>query len=156
MSADDSLIASLVCLVVDDNDQDRDLLTTTLKTIGVKQVMTAANGSEAFTTLVTAAKQRPVDLVLCDIRMPKGNGLQLLHALRMGSLKPMRPDATFILATAVPNTEIVGVAALLDANGFVVKPVAPEKMKAVVLKARRTVFPMVPERYAQVRIPEGL
>ena len=149
----DAQFAPLHCLVVDDTLHCRDLLTTTLRTIGVKQVIAAANGSEAFKLL--AAQTRPIDLVLCDIRMPSGNGLQLLQAIRTGAIKSVRMDATFILATAFPTAEAVKVASSLDAHGFVVKPVVPEKLQAVVLKARRTNFPVTPDRYSKVSVPGG-
>ena len=145
--------APLHCLVVDDTVHCRDLLTTTLKTIGVKNVLVANNGSEAFKVL--AAATRPIDLVLCDIRMPNGNGLQLLQAIRTGTIKNVRMDATFIFATAYPTADSVKVASSLDAHGFVVKPVVPEKLQAVVLKARRTTFPATPGRYSQVSVPGG-
>ncbi len=147
----EALIAPLNCFVVDDTLHDRDLLVTTLKTIGVKHVITAGNGSEAFQALAAATK--PADLVLCDIRMPNGNGLQLLHAIRNGAIKNVRMDASFILVTAHPTAEAVKIASSLDAHGFVVKPVLPEKLSAVVLKARRTTFPVTPGRYAKVSVP---
>src|SRR5262249_17812776 len=110
-----------------------------------------STGSEAFDILSKA--KRPIDIVLSDIHLPTGNGLQLLHALRTGLIKTMRINSTFILTTAAPTAESVKTAASLDANGFVVKPVVPEKLEAAILKARRTVFPAVPARYASVPVP---
>lgn len=154
MSVIDDQISPLHCLVVDDDKFARELLTTTLKTLGVKQVMSAATGSEAFEMLAKAP--RTVDLVLSDVRMPEGNGLQLLHALRTGLIKSMRVNATFVLATASPTTEAVKTASSLDANGFVVKPVMPDKLQAAILKARRTIFPPMPARYSEVSVPAEL
>src|SRR5579864_3048243 len=118
MSTLENQITALLCLVVDDDTFSRELLTTSLKTVGVKQVLSASCGSEAFEIL--AATKRPIDVVLSDIHMPKGNGLQLLHALRSGLIKSMRVNATFVLTTSSPTTETVKTASSLDANGFVV------------------------------------
>jgi DNA-binding NarL/FixJ family response regulator len=88
--------------------------------------------------------------------MPKGNGLQLLHALRSGRIKTMRVNSTFMLATSSPTAEAVKAASSLDANGFVIKPVMPDKLQTAILKARRIVFPAVPARYAEVAVPSEL
>ncbi len=154
MSVSESQLASLLCLVVDDEPSARDLLTATLMTVGVRRVISASSGSEAFDML--AASPRPIDIVLSDIRMPNGNGLQLLQALRTGKIKTMRLNATFVLTTALPTPDTVKVASALDANGYVVKPFIPAKLEASLLKARRTVFPALPARYIQVTVPADL
>jgi CheY-like chemotaxis protein len=151
MSVRESLIESLVCLLVDDDQHQRAVLRAGLMAVGIKEILMASNGSEAFNIL--SSGKRPIDLVMSDIRLPTGNGLQLLHALRTGQIKGMRINATFILTTSTPTTESVKVASSLDANGYVVKPVVPEKLEAAILKARRTVFPAVPSRYASIPVP---
>jgi CheY-like chemotaxis protein len=105
--------------------------------------------------MLTTSK-RTIDLILCDIRMPNGNGIQLLQALRTGRIKGMRINATFVLTTTAPTAETVKFASSLDANGYVIKPVFPDKLQAALLKARRTVFPPDPARYADVTVPSDL
>ena len=151
MSVRESLIESLLCLVVDDDSHQLGVLKAGLMALGIKEILTASNGSEAFDIL--SKSKRPVDLVLSDIHLPTGNGLQLLHALRTGLIKGMRINSTFILTTSTPTAEAVKTASSLDANGFVVKPVVPDKLEAAILKARRTVFPAVPARYASIPVP---
>ena len=143
MSVADNQLASLYCLVVEDDAFARDLLVTTLKSLGVKDVLTAASGSAAFEAMNIS--KRKIDVVLADIRMPSGNGLQLLKALRSGVIK-----------TAFPSAGAVKIASSLDANGFIVKPFVPEKLETSLLKARRTVFPAIPSRYAEVTVPAEL
>ena len=152
MNTAPSPLAPLSCLVVDDQPLSLDLLTACLKTLGVMQISSAANGSEAFSMLASAT--RPLDIILSDIQMPHGNGLQLLQAIRTGQIKKIRLDATVVLTTATPTPETIKAASSLDANGYFVKAPMPDKLQAVLLKARRIVFPASPERYALVAIPE--
>lgn len=118
------------------------------------QISSASNGSEAFSILASAT--RPLDIILSDIQMPHGNGLQLLQAIRTGQIKKMRLDSTVVLTTATPTPETIKAASSLDANGYFVKAAMPEKLQAVLIKARRIVFPASPERYAQVAVPNEI
>jgi two-component SAPR family response regulator len=61
-----------------------------------------------------------------------------------------------MLATSTPTAEAVKTASSLDANGFVIKPVMPDKLQTAILKARRTIFPAVPARYEKVVVPADL
>ena len=45
---------------------------------------------------------QPLDMILAEVRIPDGNGLQLLQAIRCGQAKCMRPNSTFVLTTAAP------------------------------------------------------
>ena len=56
MNTAPSPLAPLSCLVVDDQPSSRDVVTACLKALGVTQISFAANGSEAFTILNTAAR----------------------------------------------------------------------------------------------------
>ena len=64
-------------LVVDDDENNRDVLSRVLQSKGYG-VVTAASGPEALA--VVAAQ--PVDLVLLDIMMPEVSGLDVLKSLR--------------------------------------------------------------------------
>jgi CheY-like chemotaxis protein len=154
MRAIEEALLQLVCLVVDDSPECRSNLVANLKGVGAKEVLSAASGSEALNLLNLLG--RPVDLILSDIRMPSGNGLQLLRALRAGEIQGMRMNATFVLATAYPQVGLIQTAASLDANGFVVKPVDPVKFEAALLKARRIIFPPNPAKAAEIYVPSEL
>jgi CheY-like chemotaxis protein len=151
MLAVEEALLQLVYLVVDDQEESRGELAANLRAVGAKQILSAANGAEAVAVMKTLS--RPVDLILSDIRMPDGNGLQLLQALRTGHIKGMRMNATFVLTTAFPEIGVIQTASSLDANGFVVKPVNPLKFEAVLLKARRTIFPPNPVQHAEIFVP---
>jgi DNA-binding NtrC family response regulator len=150
----DEILTQLVCLVVDDDPDCRDKLTASLKAVGMREVISAGSGSEALNML--KAPPRPIDLVLADVRMPAGNGLQLLQVIRAGQVKSMRMNSTVLLVTAAPTVGLIQTASALDANGFVAKPVDKDKLAPVIMKARRTLFPPNPGKHATVYVPDEL
>jgi DNA-binding NtrC family response regulator len=93
--------AGLKILLVDD-EPDFNLLVAEALTDAGHQVATAANGEEAL-SLVTSEL---FDVMVCDIRLPKLDGLSLFRRTRQES-----PDTTVILMTAY--------AAIQDAVGAV-------------------------------------
>ncbi len=146
-------IGDLHILIVDDDTVFLDLLQALLQSMGVTAITRADSGMDAFGKL--AAIDRVVDCVLCDYTMAKGNGLQLLQAIRMGKIKFFRPDACFILLTASGEPKVVATAAELDVSGYLVKPVTPEKLRVAVTKARARSFRIDIPKYGNVAIPEA-
>jgi CheY-like chemotaxis protein len=151
MRAVEEALLQIVCLVVDDSEECRSTLVANLKGVGAKEVLSAASGSEALNLLNLLG--RPVDLILSDIKMPSGNGLQLLQALRVGNIQGMRMNATFVLATAFPQVGFIQTASALDANGFIIKSADLHRFEASIVKARRIIFPPNPARHADVSVP---
>ncbi len=69
-------LAGLSILVVEDSDDARDSLSTLLQLLGAT-VTTAYDGRDALDVIQGAAP----DLVLCDLRMPRMDGYELIHEL---------------------------------------------------------------------------
>jgi DNA-binding NtrC family response regulator len=69
----------------------------------------------------------PIDLCLCDLKMPKVNGLGVLQEARKS-----RPSLPFVLMSAHATTEEVDRSKELGATGFLSKPFTPEDLKALV------------------------
>ncbi len=67
----------LRALVIDDNPNDRELITTTLSAVGLT-VATAPDGEIGW----QMAQRNPPDLVVLDLMMPKLNGFEVLTRLR--------------------------------------------------------------------------
>lgn len=65
-------------LVVDDNEDNRELLVFRLKHLGNFDIQVAGNGKEA---LETVARSRP-DLILMDLKMPVMDGWEATRMLR--------------------------------------------------------------------------
>jgi CheY-like chemotaxis protein len=148
----DTDIQALNFLIVDDDDNFLAVLAAVLRALGASRIMTARTGSDALTKL--AASKRPVDCVLCDLKMPSGNGLQLLKAIRTGKVKAVRPDICFIFITAAADSEFIQIAAQLDVNGYVVKPVTREKMLPAIVRGRSKAFAIDIKQYETIVVPD--
>jgi CheY-like chemotaxis protein len=86
-------------LVVDDEPQFRAVLKLTFESMGYR-VSTASNGTEAFALL----KAQAFDVVVSDIRMPGGDGVELLDRVR-AELTEMPPVVLLISGFAELSTE---------------------------------------------------
>jgi two-component system chemotaxis response regulator CheY len=139
-------------LAVDDDDASLRLMIKVLGDLGVSRVVPARSGSEALTILLSTA--RPFDCILCDLKMPNGNGLQLLKAIRCGEVKGTRPDACFIFLTALNDAPTVRTAGQLDTNGYLVKPLTIERLKMAIAKGKTKAFAIDFGRYSVIPVPQ--
>jgi CheY-like chemotaxis protein len=94
-------------LVVDDDDQIRDLLATALGADG-HIVDGARDGGEALTLLA----QHPYDLVLSDLHMPHVNGPSLYETLQTRHRVPVRfatklPRVIFMTGNAAQHADFL-------------------------------------------------
>ena len=85
------------------------------------------NGPEEAIRYLEGTKQ--IDLCLCDLKMPKVNGLGVLQEARK-----FRPALPFVLMSAHASTEEIDRAQELGATGFLSKPFTPEDLKQLVEK----------------------
>lgn len=100
-------------LVVDDEVYIREIITYDLQRAGYN-VIEAPTGKDAFALLQTTH----VDLVLSDVRMPSGNGIELLDWIRGANPS----DPSFIFMTAFSDVSSND-ALNLGAEAFLRKPV---------------------------------
>jgi carbon storage regulator CsrA len=107
-------------LVVEDNDQERELLASYLRKSGY-DVDTAADGLQAMVRLTENAP----DVVLLDIRMPRFDGRKTISAIRKN------PDYRGLKLFAVSGTRPDEMNIALGPNGvdrWFTKPVNPEML----------------------------
>jgi PAS domain S-box-containing protein len=108
-------------LVVDDNVEDRKILRYVLARQGC-EVVEASDGEEG---LEMAARFRP-DLIISDALMPKMDGFQFLHRIKVDA--GLR-DIPFIFHSAVyTGDKDEKLALALGADAFMVKPQEPDKL----------------------------
>lgn len=114
-------------LVIDDEADIRDLLGMRLAEAGLEPVA-AADLSEAR-RLVTS---EPLDIVLTDMRLPDGNGLDFLNWMQ-----DQAPGVPVAVITAYGNVETAVEALKAGAFDFITKPVDLDRLREVVSSALR-------------------
>jgi DNA-binding NtrC family response regulator len=113
-------------LIADDDDALRESLELVLAAEGY-EVVTARDGASALAAL----EAQPVDVVLCDVRMPGRDGLELLPDL----LRRL-PGATVILMSAYGSAELAVEALRRGAYDYLAKPFQPAEALLALRKAR--------------------
>jgi DNA-binding NtrC family response regulator len=111
-------------LIIDDEASLRQALSALFAQAG-HVVHQAASGAEA----AQVAEREPVELALLDLRLGKESGLDLLP-----KLKALRPEMSIIVVTALASIDAVVDAMKQGADNFVVKPVDPARLLALVGK----------------------
>lgn len=110
---------SIKLLIADDHEVVRAGLKTLLAGTDIKIVAEASSGEQA--TRLTL-KHEP-DVVLMDIRMPDGDGLNAL-----GRIKLDRPNMPILILSTYDNPTYVARAVALGANGFLLKGIGKDKL----------------------------
>lgn len=113
-------------LVVDDNDDEREMLCAAL---GAKyEVIEAANGIDGY---ALACARRP-DAVVLDIAMPIMDGWDVLRKLRTNADTKAIPVVIF---TALETDAVRSQARSLGVESIVRKPIAPGQLDAAIRRA---------------------
>lgn len=105
-------------LVIDDEAALRQILASAISRAG-HSVDTAENVKEASSKLVRG----DVDVALCDIMMPDGNGVDLVRSFRGAGI-----DTQFVMVTAFASMETAVEALRAGATDYMVKPVRTEEL----------------------------
>jgi len=109
-------------LIVEDDVNIRETLSTILQQEGYN-TDTAKNGKEA----IQKSKAKFFNLALLDIKLPDMEGTKLLTVMHDNLPKMMK-----IMITGYPSLENAVEALNLGADAYVIKPVKPEKLLALI------------------------
>jgi len=112
-------------LVIDDELSMREMLTIMLGKEG-HEVVTAASRAEAARVL----ERGPVDLIVTDLRLPDGDGIEILR-----HVKAAAPETVVVVMTAYSTTETAVAALKLGAHDYLIKPFDVDELKIVVRNA---------------------
>jgi len=125
MSAAAAVLNLPYCLVVDDEERLRQVLTHVMRRDGF-QCIEASNGIDALEQL----QRYPVSLVLTDLRMPGMDGMELLRQVRA-----RHSDVAVMMITAVPDVQAAVECLAIGAMDYLTKPFYLEEVRARVIQA---------------------
>ena len=112
-------------LVVDDEEQMRDLLAKVLERKGY-EVSVCGDGAEALALL----EREPADLVITDVRMPGLNGMEALRAI-----KELNPEIVVLIMTAFGSIDQAVQAVKEGAYDYINKPFKIDEILLTIQKA---------------------
>ena len=112
-------------LVVDDEENLRHMMEIILSREGY-QVYVAADGEEALALI----QSTNMDLILCDIRMPKMDGMSFLEAVSPRNYHPI-----VIMMSAYGTIETAVAAMKMGAYDYISKPFQPDEVLLTIKKA---------------------
>ena len=83
--------------------------------------------SDPHLALEYVGSDKIADLFLCDLKMPKMNGLEVLKRVR-----ELAPKLSFVLMSAHAGRDEIDTAQALGAAGFLAKPFTPDQLRQMV------------------------
>ena len=113
-------------LVVDDEPDVRDVIRLQLEGRGLN-VLEAVDGQDAIDILKSGDNMVNCGVILCDILMPRVNGVECIQCIR-----EQAPGIPIVVITGYPDTELASDLLKKGVKDLLVKPVAKEKLLAVV------------------------
>ncbi|WP_062269008.1 SpoIIE family protein phosphatase [Endozoicomonas arenosclerae] len=106
-------MASSTILVIDDDTIVRESIVAYLEDSGF-EILQAENGEMGLAVF----RETPPDIILCDLRMPKMDGLAVLRSVR-----ELSPDTPFIVVSGAGVMADVVEALRLGASDYIIKPI---------------------------------
>jgi len=117
---------SAAILVIDDEENMRHMLSSMLKRSGYSVDM-AEDGEQGLAKL----KEKTYDVILCDIKMPKMDGITFLR-----NIHGLTETANVIMMSAYGTVDLAVEAMKLGAYDFISKPFKNDEIRLVIQKAR--------------------
>lgn len=118
---------AITILIVDDDKLLVDKLEETVNwsKIGIDMVFTANNIRQAQKLL----EEYPIEMLLCDIDMPQGNGLELLEWIRYKKL-----DIECAFLSSYANFAYAQMALKLSSREYLLKPISNTDLEIALLR----------------------
>ncbi len=114
-------------LVVDDSSAVRQQVSIALGQAGF-EVVEAADGVDGAETI---RRDPEVGMVICDVNMPRMNGLEMVEAVKADA---QFADLPIIMLTTEGQPSLIKRAKAAGAKGWIVKPFKPEMLVATANK----------------------
>lgn len=132
-------ICQLHFLVVDDYESMRILVYDQLKSLGVEKITLAESGQEGFEKIKASSVENvPVQIVLTDMMMENGTGIDLVKLIRSEDLTKHLPVVMITSKSEIPSV-LEAIKAGVDS--YIVKPwqVGDLVKKINEVKSKRTI-----------------
>ncbi len=114
-------------LVVDDGSAARQQVVQTLTQAGF-EVVEATSGSDGLETI---DRDPLVGLVICNVNMPRMNGLEMVEAVKT---RPRHASLPIVLLTTGGQSRLIKRAKQAGAKGWIVRPLQANLLVAAVRK----------------------
>ena len=121
-------------LCIEDDSQTASLLSEALNEFGYEATV-ARDGEEGLTAILS---EKP-DLVVCDVRMPKMNGFEVLE--RVAAAGPDYAAIPFVFLTALGDRDSELTGRRLGADDYLTKPIDFEMLHTVIQNRLRRSLP---------------
>ena len=112
-------------LVIDDSETIRQQVRQALATTGY-EIIEAVDGLDGIEKL---RARNDLDMALCDVNMPRLNGLEMIAEVQRSGLK-----IPIVMLTTEGQPSLIKRARESGAKGWIVKPFKPELLVAAVTK----------------------
>ena len=115
-------------LIVDDEQLTREGIVSSVdwETVGITEVLEADDGVNGL----EMAKRHQPDIVLCDVRMPRMDGIAMLERI-----EALFPDTVAIFMSGYSDKEYLKAAIQLKAINYIEKPFSPKEIEEAVQQA---------------------
>lgn len=131
-------------LVVDDEENQRDMLAGSLKKQGY-----AVEAAESGKVALELAGQKHFELALVDLKMPEMDGIELLE-----KLKEQNPEMQVIMMTAYKTVESAVEAMQKGAYHYISKPINLNELKLNIKKALNNQRIIIENRYLKEELEQ--
>lgn len=115
-------------LVVDDEEQVRKTIRLQLQDTGL-EIVEAEDGEQGI-EILDNENALIIDAIICDVRMPRINGVEAVHYFRREY-----PAIPVIVLTGFPDVKLATEFLKEGVDDYLVKPVEKEKLIEVVTRA---------------------
>ncbi len=109
-------------LIVDDDTEIRDIVKSQLIEGGY-QVLEAKDGEEAINLMKQGSNLLRVGLIICDIRMPKVNGIEAIDYIKENA-----PSIPIMVLTGYPDTYLALSLLKKGIKEYEIKPVEKDRL----------------------------
>lgn len=118
---------SKTILIVDDSATVRQQVRTALTSAGYTAVE-AVDGQDGLNKIRT---NQQIAMVICDVNMPRMNGIEMLRSV---AREKVRPGLPIVMLTTEGSPALIRDAKAAGAKGWIVKPFKPRMLLAAVQK----------------------